>query len=427
MKYETNQSTDICNKLYQHAQDQNGQNFWLTLNNVPVLVLQNLEDADWVLRRNADNYHKNMAWFRQALGASRFSEDGNAWNIRKILTQHYFNKFDRERTCALALQHGRTTLKKLVEESQTQSRMNDDTLREMTISVLIENFFGITLAQTGINAQNLANLMEYGSEYSFVPTGMTSTLYREKLALLPALRRQILEDFKLFRSDKVPFNPMLEGMLKADQDPNQDIVLEHELLTFFAAGAETTAATVGWACYLLAKHPDIQAMLSQEVQEFWAQDQHDWATLSTLKGLTAFISEALRLYPPTPIIARLSINADRIGEEAIQANQNILISFIGIQHDAKLHSDPWHLNMNEALKSPHTRKGSGINTAFSFGPRICGGKHFALVELAGFLSVFLAEGHFELTSQDPPVFFWKSQMLHKDGQPVRVTFKTKPN
>ncbi len=420
-----NQSTEICNQLYKFARDQNGQNFWLTLNGVPVLILQNFADADWVLRRNAQNYNKNMAWFRQALGASRFSENGEAWNIRKVLTQHYFNKFDRERTCALAFQYGRTTLSKLVAESQTQSRMNDDTLREMTISVLIENFFGITLAETGINTQNLASIMEYGSEYSFVPAGQTNALYREKLALLPALRRQILEDFKLFRSDQIPSNQMLEGLLKADRDPKQDIVLEHELLTFFAAGAETKAATVGWACYLLAKHPDVQAMLSQEVQKFWAQDQHDWAMLSTLKGLTAFISEALRLYPPTPIIARLSIDADRIGEETIQANQNILISFIGIQHDARMHSDPWHLNMGEALKTPHTRKGSGINTAFSFGPRVCGGKHFALVELAGFLSVFLAEGQFELTTQAPPVFFWKSQMLHKDGQPVRVTFKTK--
>lgn len=51
---------------------------------------------------------------------------------------------------------------------------------------------------------------------------------------------------------------------------------------------------------------------------------------------------------------------------------------------------------------------------------ICGGKQFALVELVTALSVFLTQAHFELTSQEPPVFHWQSRMLRQEGRPVRV-------
>lgn len=412
-------SNAFCNKLYKLAREQNGKNVWLDINGVSVLVIQNLEDADQVLRRNYDNYHKNMAWFRQALGASRFSENGKAWEVRRDLTQEYFTHFDRENTCKLACHHAHLTLEELARDSACgQATINDNTLRKMATCVLIENFFGISLEDAGIDISNLARLMEYGSEYSFVPEGQTSALYKERLAELPELRRQVLKDLAPIRQGKFPPNPLLEGILAADKDPNSNIVLEHELLTFFAAGAETTAATVGWACYLLARYPEMQKQLREEAQA--CAGTTDWKQLSKLPGLSALISETLRLFPPTPIIARLAVAEDVLSGEKIQAGQNVLISFIGIQHDERLQPDPWVPHLGDAQHPPATRKGSGTNTAFSFGPRVCGGKHFALIELAGFLHVFLTRGIFTLTSDAPPAFYWKSQMLHDGGQPVHV-------
>lgn len=417
-------SSEFCNDLYRIAREHNGENAQVDLNGVPVLIVQRLEDADWVLRRNADNYRKNMAWFRQSLGKSRFSEDGDAWKIRRDLTQPFFSKFDRDRTFALATHYADQIIERLAADSAGGAlTISDDLLREMAVSVLIENFFGLKLSDTTINMRHLAELMEYGSEYSFVPAGQTGAMYQERLKQLPELRRKVLADFKPFRDGRVKGNALLDGLIAADLDPNSGIVLEQELMTFFAAGAETTAATVGWACDLLAMHPDIQTQLRHATDAFWQSSTPDWAQLSQINPLTAFISETLRLYPPTPIIARLAVEADSIGEIDIKPGQNVLISFIGIQHDARLHSQPWQLNMDEGGQNPHTRDGSGINTAFSFGPRVCGGKNFALVELAGFLSVFLSRAEFTATSDAEPVFHWKSQMLREGGHPVRVTLR----
>jgi len=410
-------SSDICNQLYELAKSHNGRNVDLDLNGVPVLVIQRLEDADYILRLNAENYRKNMDWFRQALGPSRFSEDGKAWEIRRDLTQPYFNKFDRERTFRLAAAHGRIALDKMIARSaKGLSTLDDDIPREMMCSIFIENFFEVKLSDTPIDLGLIAKLVEYGSEYSFVPAGQTKALYRDRLSKLPELRRQVLASMRFFRDDSLPVTPILEGMRAADRDPSTGIVLEHELLTCLASGAETSAATTGWMCYVLAAHPQLQDELRVLAKAFWQSDDANWAGLSRLRPIAHLISETLRLYPPTPIIGRLALAPDRIGEREIEAGQNILISFVGIQRDARLRANPWVLDIGDEAMKP----GSGEGTAFSFGPRVCGGKQFALVELATILSLFLANASFELTSDDPPRFYWKSQMLRQGGQPVRV-------
>jgi cytochrome P450 len=412
-------STEVCNALYRYAREQNGRNLDIELNGVPVLLIQRHEEAEHVLRARAGNYRKNMDWFRQALGSSRFSEDGAAWEVRRHLTHEYFTHFDRERTCRLACRYAHEATLKLLEDSGDGSiHIDDGVLRSMAVSVLVENFFNLPFRDTGIDLQNIAELMEYGSAYSFVPAGRTDALYRDALRRLPTLRRRVLQDLRVFRSAHMPQSRMLDGMLAADGLSDTGVVLEHELLTFFAAGAETSAATVGWAIYLLAHHPDIQDRLRDHAIRIHDDvASNGWAALVAFRELAQFISEVLRLYPPTPLIARLAIAEDHMNGRDIAPGQNVLISFVGIQHDLRHRADPWRLNLEEpARRSIPT----GTNTAFSFGPRICGGKHFALVEITAFLYTLLIHARFELTSIEPPRFHWKSQMLREGGQPVKV-------
>ena len=151
----------------------------------------------------------------------------------------------------------------------------------MAVSVLVENFFGLPFRDTGIDLGRIAELMEYGSAYAFVPAGRTDVIYGDALRRLPSLRRQVLGDLRVFRGGTMPRSAMLDGMLAADVAPDSDVVLEHELLTFFAAGAETSAATVGWAVYLLAMHGDLQARLRRQAQAL-APRVHDqgWPALA---------------------------------------------------------------------------------------------------------------------------------------------------
>lgn len=410
------QSAAFCEELYNLAKTRNGENIKIELNGVSVLVIQRYEDADYILRTHAKNYRKNMGWFRQVMGYSRFSEEGDAWRIRRDLSQAYFSKFDRENSFQLSAQYAENAMSSLITASCNGSLTLDETvLREMTAGVLVHNFFDVPIAELNIDLSALTELMEYGSEYSFVPEGRTNDMYRKRLATLPEIRRRVLDSLKVFRSEQMPASPLLNSLLEADK--NLGVILEHELIGFLAAGTEASAATVSWMCHLLATHPDKQTSLRKDAMAFWLGNDHSWKALSTVKSLAYFVSEALRLYPTTPIIARLAENSDKIGNFDIDKDQNILISFIGIQHDQRFRNDPWKIQEEEA---DILAIGSGINTAFSIGTRVCGGKHFALLELITFLSVFLREGSLEMTSDEEPNFYWKTQLLRDGGQRVRV-------
>jgi cytochrome P450 len=408
-----NQASDICNRLYALARECNGQNVELTLNDVSILLVQDLDDADRILRADAGHYAKNLSWLRQTLGPSRFSENGERWRVRRDLTQPHFNHFDRVQVTQTSRRCANRTLAALAADSAAGRRaLDDDKLRRLTLSVLLESFFGISLEASGIDPAILAELMELGAEYSFVPPGKTIELYHERLQRLPALRRRLLEDFRVFRDGTVPDTPLLRSLLAADRDPGNDIVLEQELVTFFAAGAEATAAALGWACQLLAAHPSAQQRLRTAVASDGDSDEHRGCE----EALERFISETLRLYPTSPISSRVALTDTRLGQRAIAAGQNVMISWIGVQHDARRVPDPWRMRLD---RSGDDRR-LGSRTAFSLGPRMCGGKQFALVEMAAILREFLRSARFTLLDDAPPRFHWRSQLLREGGQPVLV-------
>jgi enediyne biosynthesis protein E7 len=413
-----NPSSWLCNELYTLARTRNDENVELDLNGVPVLLVQRPEDAQRILLDNAANYRKNMAWFRQSLGTSRFSEDGDRWHQYRDLTQPHLNTFDRELTFSLALRHGLRALRAFSEAGG--DTLDDWTLREMAVSVLTESFFALPFAQSGIGLEALAGVMEHGSAYSFVPAGQAGELYRERVNELAQHRRHVLENFRIFRDGRAPCTPLVADLLAADADPASPVVLEHELMTFFVAGAETSAAAMGWVAHLLAQRPDLYAVLHACVAPLWAQGEPTFEAAETIDELQAFLAETLRLFPPAPVVGRLANEADRVGAHDISADQNLLISFVGVQRCRRLHPHPDEPDLRQAGRLERHRFGSGLGTAFSIGPRVCGGKRFALAELLGFLVAFVSHARFTSTSDEPPTLHWRSLMLREGGHRVRV-------
>ena len=72
-----------------------------------------------------------------------------------------------------------------------------------------------------------------------------------------------------------------------------------QLMTFLAAGHETTASAMTWAAYLLAKHPEVQTRLRAEIRENLPSISDTDTTVSSvdidrLPYLTAVCNEVLR-------------------------------------------------------------------------------------------------------------------------------------
>src|SRR5690606_34832066 len=133
----------------------------------------------------------------------------------------------------------------------------------LAAAVMLEVFFERDLDSDGIDLEDIAAMLRFGSEYSFVPDKALLPFPTEVTRAFLTIRAKVLGDMQIFRAGPAPADGLLAALRAMDADAAQGFHLEHEMTTFFAAASETTAATLGWALFLLARNPDIQTALQQ--------------------------------------------------------------------------------------------------------------------------------------------------------------------
>ncbi|KAM3961935.1 cytochrome P450 4C1-like [Aphomia sociella] len=108
--------------------------------------------------------------------------------------------------------------------------------------------------------------------------------------------------------DNVKGKSALELLLMTSGPDNNytDVELREELLTAILAGTDTSAVGASFVLLMLAKYPDIQEKVFQEIMYIRKNGDNtiDAEDLPRLVYLDAVIKETLRLYPPVPSISR---------------------------------------------------------------------------------------------------------------------------
>ncbi|RYC89441.1 hypothetical protein BFJ63_vAg7694 [Fusarium oxysporum f. sp. narcissi] len=192
-----------------------------------------------------------------------------------------------------------------------------------------------------------------------------------------------------------------------------DESLKDQLLTFLAAGHETTSSAITWACYLLTKHPEYQAKLREEVRNGLPEDLAANPTvdlagiLEQLPYLNGIMHETLRLYPTVPLTMRQAIRDTRIGDQFIPEGTDIMVSI-------------WYINRSEAIWGPDAtefkperwitddgkpNQNGGASSNYNFltflhGPRSCIGQGFAKAELRCLLATMVRSFEWTLAMDD---------------------------
>lgn len=151
-----------------------------------------------------------------------------------------------------------------------------------------------------------------------------------------------------------------------------------QVAIFFLAGHETSAAALAWALYLLAFCPEHQDRVAAEVSGL--PETPDFADITRLKFTRNVFREALRLYPPVPMMVRETTCAEQFRDRRLRRGSQVVIS-------------PWHLHRHERLwKNPDAFDPDRFATddgqkslrdafiPFSAGARVCPGAGFAMLE-----------------------------------------------
>ncbi|WP_238815891.1 cytochrome P450 [Nocardia brasiliensis] len=153
-----------------------------------------------------------------------------------------------------------------------------------------------------------------------------------------------------------------------------------QVLTFFFAGTDTSAATLAWALILLDQHPEFAARVYAEVDTVLAGRPAGPADLPNLPFTGQVITEVLRLRPPAWLQTRMVTADTTLGKYALSAGTTVIYSTYLIQHRADLYPDPERFDpdrFDPARSAPSPRDGM---LPFAAGARKCIGDNFALNE-----------------------------------------------
>jgi len=179
---------------------------------------------------------------------------------------------------------------------------------------------------------------------------------------------------------------------------DEDLV--NQLMTFLAAGHETTASAMSWAVYLFCKHPEVQAKLREEIREHLdLNGEINSADIDRLPYLNAVLNEVNRIFPPVPLTIREAAHDTTIQGHFIPASTTVIICPWAINTSKHLWGDDAREFKPERWLGPGRANTGGAEsnyaiTTFLHGPRSCIGQGFAKAEFACLVASLV--GRFEM-------------------------------
>lgn len=169
-----------------------------------------------------------------------------------------------------------------------------------------------------------------------------------------------------------------------------------QLKSFLFAGYDTTASSLIFATYLVAKHKSTQEKIALEAIEY------SGTTYKSLKNSTVVQSaykEALRLYPSAYFLPRETTCEDEIKGVKIPKGSQVFLSIRHIQRHPDYFQSPDDFIPNRFQK--------GIRFPFSFipfggGPRVCVGASLARLEATMILQMLCRRYEMIPLNESPP-------------------------
>ena len=389
---------------------------------------------DLVLKDRPDDFPKSDrigAGLKPLLGDSVFLTNGETWKRQRRIIDPAFEGGRLRDTFPAILAAAEAAAERLAEHADGPAIDIQPQTSHAAADVIFRTLFSIPIEDEIASrvyeefhrhqrTQPILNLAAFLKGPRWMPrffrkeTRQTARSIRD---LISRLTRARLEEID---AGTAPDDLATKIMTTEDPETSETFTLEEmvdQVAIFFLAGHETSAAALAWSLYLLATHPDWQDRVAEEARGF----DGSFAGLSTLRDTRDVFREALRLYPPVPMMVRETTRTEVFRDRTIAPGAQVVLS-------------PWHLHRHERLwDAPdafdpgrwQTEAGKASQRQaympFSAGPRVCTGAGFAMIEGVLLLACLLRNCRVEAVAERPPVPVAHLTVRARDGVWLRIT------
>lgn len=387
---------------YLRWQRQYGDFLRLELPGARWFLINHPDEIDPFLRGSYHAYYKGTFWnrVRRVLGNGLLTNDGELWRGHRRAMQPSFHP-DFHATYVETM--SRATVQ-MLERWEGRVGESFDILDEMS---------RITIANAGLTlfSEDFSALYDrMGDDLHYIVAKMNVKNFGAWFIANPKLRvalgklHVIIDEIIARRRALIELNSeppdMLSALLKArdpqTNEPFTDAELHDEILTFIFVGHETTALSLAWTWYLLARNPACEALAVAEARGGVKGDAPNLDELSNLPYLKNVFLESLRLYPPVWGLARQTTKEVEVRGVKLPA-KTILIAIPYLTHR---HPDFWPdpERFDPTRFDPETEKTRPRYAYYPFGggPRLCIGMGFALLEAQIIMAAVLKRYRLEL-------------------------------
>ncbi|KAL6615625.1 hypothetical protein ACP70R_037895 [Stipagrostis hirtigluma subsp. patula] len=364
---------------------------------------------------------RSTAWIERLLANGLTTHQGEKWGVHRRIINHAFH-LEKLKRMLPAFAACCSELVRRWEDSVGSNGVQEIDIwpefQNLTGDVISRAAFGSSFSEgrrifqlqseQAQNAVNIVNVM-YIPGYRFLPTKLNRRMKANTREVEVLLRRIIAKRENAMKEGLANNGDLLGLLLEANFKESQengsskpmmttdDII--GELKLFYFAGMETTAVLLTWTMVVLSMHPEWQDRARQEVIRVFGKSQPDFEGINQLKIVTMILHEVLRLYPPILLLGREAYQETELGGVRYPPGVTFALPIVSIHHDP----DVWGEDANEFKP---VRFAEGISKAskdapaffpFGWGPRICVGQNFALLEAKMGLTMILQHFLFELS------------------------------
>lgn len=346
---------------------------------------------DLVLKNRPDDFPKSGRigeGLRPLLGRSVFVTNGADWKHQRRIIDPAFEGGRLRDTYPAMLAAGQAAVARMTEGVQEveapMSHVAADVIFRTLFSIPIEHEVAaavFTQFRDYQRTQPILNLAAFVPLPRWMPRFHARRTRATARAIRALITRLTADRAAAIAAGAAPDDLATKIMTTADPLTGErfaTLEMVDQVAIFFLAGHETSASALAWALYLLARAPQVQERVAAEALSL--PENPAFSDLSRLKFTRDVFREALRLYPPVPMMVRENRCPEEFRERAVAPGAQIVLSPWHLHRHERLWADPDAFDPDRWQTEACRASARDAYIPFSAGPRVCTGAGFAMVE-----------------------------------------------